>query len=104
MAALKDAEEQEQRRIQAERDRLAAEPTFNMATVPVNKLRPFYFFAEQNHSVGIKPFLLKEEHFEVHLCGGGGKIGGGRKLATAQVIGHARIKYVGISQSCMVYN
>ena len=47
MAALKDAEEQERRRIQAERDRLAAEPTFNMATVPVNKLRPFYFFAEQ---------------------------------------------------------
>jgi hypothetical protein len=77
-AAL-DSLAREQARLDAERARLAAEPTFNQASVPVNKLRPFYFFvAAPGHQV-IKSFFMLEEKIELHLCSHG------RRLSTAHI-------------------
>jgi hypothetical protein len=75
--ALLDAKAAEQARLDAERARLAAEPTFTIASVPVNKLRPFYFFAAGYQP--IKRFLAKEEKIDLHL------MSHGRRLSTAQI-------------------
>ena len=72
-----DAKAQELARLDAERARLAAEPTFNLATVPINKLRPFFFFADGHQS--IKHFMAKEEKIDLYLCAHG------RRLSTAHV-------------------
>lgn len=77
-AAL-DAKAQEQARLDAERARLAAEPTFNIASVPVNKLRPYYFFAAAPGHQTIKKFLVVEERIELHLCAHG------RRISTAHI-------------------
>lgn len=70
--ALLDAKAAEQARLDAERARLAAEPTFTIASVPVNKLRPFYFFAAGYQP--IKRFLAKEEKIDLHLMSHGRRL------------------------------
>ena len=56
-------------RLQEEQDRIASEPTFSIATVPVNKLRPFYMFA-QNQYRTLKTFLATMEKINISLCQG----------------------------------
>jgi hypothetical protein len=83
---LQDRELQERRRIEAEQARLAAEPTFNVATVPVNKLRPFFFFST-SHQSGVKPFMVQQDTFDIHLCARAGTEGKGKlqRLSSASV-------------------
>eukprot|EP01052_Picozoa_sp_SAG31_P004111 SAG31_NODE_167_length_21485_cov_31.094922_9_plen_757_part_00 len=68
-AERKRQEEEEMRRLKEEQERIANEPTFSIATVPINKLRPFYLFAANSHRV-LKPFFNKLEVVNVTLCGG----------------------------------
>ena len=46
--------------------------SFTIASVPVNKLRPFYFFAAGYQP--IKRFLAKEEKIDLHLMSHGRRL------------------------------
>jgi hypothetical protein len=60
-------------------ERLANEPSYTIATVPIGKLRPFYLFCESQYQV-LKPFFTKQEKINLCLCAAGGKV-----LSTAQI-------------------
>ena len=45
--------------------------------VPVNKLRPFFFFST-SHQSGVKPFMVQQDTFDIHLCARAGTEGKGK--------------------------